>query len=432
MPFLFLLLVCFTTLSASSDPGSSSFMSSSSENSHSILHDCRIRQGDHELHQYFPCGRFVWSPVFPDNEMGLSFLGELGWSNYRLSATFGAIPSKHHRYKISTEYLLQKTSFRFHVGKKEPWLDQVGVGGTYQYISRPEGFYQGIQLNAVYVNCFNNHVKRAECRLTQQNHSRRIAGASFVRADIGAILSPWCESLLIVSGGYAQAEYSRRIHSRLKEQGPSLRVEFAQEINSNWALTFEAEFTRPFNALEGQFTYSRCCTDGHFTLAFFAGQTWGKRGLQDITSGGIELGWSFGIDGLRSCCHPKEPLKTIPSCCEMQDLMVWCANPAIYMPQALAISESCSGPKSDPIPEDSIPKNKRYHIDLGKHFAGKGLTFSATGLPPHTKFNTHTGVLTGRNDAMEARTFHIDVKAKNSCSTSTRPFTLHYSHGGGG
>lgn len=423
MPLFLVLLLIVSSLSASSESSSSS--SDSSCSSSSLSDHCHLNKRQGSKEQFFPCARFIWSPVFPDNEVGIAFLGELGGNNFRLGATLGAIPSQNHRYKFSLEYLLQQTSFRFHAGRTLRWLDQVAVGGTYQYIAHDDTFFQGMQLNAVYADAFNCKVKDSECRLRQQNHRRRIAGAAYARGDVGAILAPWCESLVILSAGYAQAEYNRRIHSKKIEGGPSLRVEFAQALGCNWAFNLEANFERPFNLLEGQFTYSRCCETGHFTLAFFGGHTWGKGGLQNTTSGGIELGWSFGIDGLCKCTDPHPKLKPIPSCCEMQDLMAWVSAPAVYMPQVLAVSESCIGPSSQPIP-DQFVRPGHYTIDLSRYFKEDNLKFSITGLPHGAKFNSRTGIVRGYNDGIGEERFQITVEGKGKCSSTTRTFTLVY------
>ena len=437
MPLFLFLIFCFSALGASTDSSASS--GASFESSSSIPFSssslpptpphCGSGKGKKTKEQFFPCARFIWSPVFPDNEKGVAFLGEVGGNNLRLGITYGAIPSSHHRYKLSGEYLVQKTSFRFDAGRAERWLHQAAAGATYQYIANCDQFFQGMQVNGVYADAFNLHVGQAECKERKQNHPRRIAGAWYARGDIGAIISPWCDSLVILSVGYAEAEYNRRIHPKKTEGGPSLRLEFAQALGNNWAFTLEGDFKRPFNALEGQFTFSRCCEGmGHFTLGLFASHTWGKGNLQNVTSAGVELGWSFGIDGLVPCCEDPCKRKTIPSCCEMQDLMAWVSAPAVYMPQVLAISESCTGPASDRIPSRVILSGENYTILLGQYFTGSGLTYSIQGLPPEATFNSHTGVLKGFNDGMGG-VFHIFVEAKTKCSSTKRAFTLIYEGG---
>lgn len=428
MPLFLLFLLCFSPLAAST-VFSDSWSSSSSDSSFSPSPHCNSRKGKKNKEQFFPCARFIWSPVFPDNEKGVSFLGEAGGNNLRLGVTFGAIPSPHHRYKLSGEYLVQKTSFRFDAGRAERWLHQAAAGVTYQYIANCDQFFQGLQINGVYADAFNLHVGQAECRERKQNHPRRIAGAWYARADIGAIIAPWCDALVILSAGFAEAEYNRRIHAKRSEAGPSFRFEFAQALGNNWAFTFEGDFQRPFNAIEGQFTYNRCCEVGHFTLGFFGSHTWGKGGLQNVTSAGVEVGWSFGIDGLRKCCEDPCLLKPIPSCCEMQDLMAWVAAPAVYMPQVLAVGESCTGPSSSPIPSKVIGPHKHFTLHLREYFSGSGLPLSIQGLPPGASFNPKTGVLKGFNDGMGDRIFHITVEAKTKCSTTKRSFTLIYERG---
>lgn len=406
MPLLILLLLCIANLGA--DP-------------------CKPNKEGKVKEQFFPYARFVWSPVFPDNEKGVSFLGEGGGKHIRLGLTFGSIPSVHHRYKFSGEYLMQKTMFHFHSGRAERWIQQGALGATYQYIANCTGFFQGMQVNGVYADCFKTHVKSGECHKNRQKHPRRIAGACYARGDVGAILSPWTDALLIVSGGFAQAEYNRRIESKKSEGGPSLRLEFAQALGNNWAFTFEADFQRPFNAIEGEFLFSRCCEVGHFTLGFFGSHAWGKGRLNNITSAGVELGWSFGIDGLQKCTeYDPCALKTIPNCCEMQDLIAWVSAPAVYMPQVLAVGESCTGPSSKDIPTQTVQGNSHYTLHFAKYFEGSNLKYSIQGLPQGAHFNSHTAVLKGFNDGIGAKSFPITIEAKNKCSNTERSFTLTY------
>lgn len=407
MPFLILFLFCFSGLSA--DP-------------------CHPSKNGRTKEQFFPCARFVWSPVFPDNEKGVSFLGEGGGNHVRLGVTFGAIPSPHHRYKFSGEYLMQKTQFHFHTGRGERWVEQGAIGGTYQYIGDCEGFFQGLQLNAVYSDSFNTHVKTSECHKNRQKHPRRISGGSYVRGDIGAILHPWTDSLLILSGGFSHMDYHHRIESKRNEGGPSIRVEFAQALSDNWAFSFEGEFQKPFNVIEGEFLYSRCCEVGHFTLGVFALHSWGKgTGLHSVTSAGVEFGWSFGIDGLQKCteCDPCA-LKPIPSCSEMQDLIAWVSAPAVYMPQVIAIGESCAGPSSREIPDHTVKPESPFKLHLAKYFEGRDLSFSINELPHGVHFDPKTAVLKGFNDGLERKCFLITVEGKTKCSTTERSFKLFF------
>lgn len=393
-------------------------------------------------HNFFPCVRFVLTPVFLENDSAVSLLAEVGPRNYRLNGTYGFFSNEQHRFKFSGEYLAEKLQYKFESGKTRRWMHQLGLGGKYQYWFQCPGIIKGLQLHGVYSNSYNHKLGRVHCTSENLTLKRRIAGAWFYAVEGGVVLTPWECGTFVASISYDQVQYKRQHQSKHRVSGVGATFELTQKLAYDYTLVARAEFKRPFNYLEALLSWNHQCGCGDLTLGIFGSHTWGKSRLPSATSAGIELGFNFGVTGLNCgtspCCDPcgvscYDPCA--PVCCDRGDLAAWVASPAVYMPIVLAIADektrrNCVTPgvSSTGIPNQVIQPGQTFAIQTASAFNANGnvLTFSATGLPAGATIDPNTGVITGRNPGIGESVSTVTVTATSACGSASQTFILTY------
>lgn len=381
---------------------------------------------------FFPAVRFVWTPVFPDNCQGVSFLVEAGGNNYRLGGTYGYVDGGAHRFKISGEWLAQNFRYSFKEGHSaNQWVQQSAGGAVYQYWFASNQYLEAVQIKGTFANSTTEHAKRREQDCGHGVVNRRIPGAGYISLEIGGVIEPWNNALLTLGAGFSEVQYNRRIHSKETLSGGSASLEFTQIFAKDWSIRLLAELKKPYNSLEGAVGHSCCFANGDLFIGLFGGHTWGKGGLRDSSRAGLEVDWSFGITGLCNCLD-KPNACSAPLCCDSGDLTAWVSTPAVYMPTVLSVTESCRGPSSRTIPDLDVPAGQsfRYATASFFHDHGKHLTFSAKGLPDDATIDTNTGVITGFNPGHQQQTFSVTVKAKSKCTSAEQTFNLIYDQNG--
>lgn len=282
--------------------------------------------------------RFILTPIFVCDDAAISILGEAGPRNYRINGTWGTI-CDNSRFKIGGEYLTQNINYNFPDGHHKHWRQQFAFGAKYQYyLDCPEWCVQGVQVTGYYSHSHSHGLPDYVCnsgRITGPI-SRGVAGAWALGADVGVIIEPWCCAQLIASVGYDNVNYKRHQEGRKRVSGVGGALCFEQGLFWNLRAHIDAYFKRAYNALEAKLSWTRCLSCGELEIGIFGGHVWGKSRLPSTSNAGVELGFAFGVD---SCCQFVGIECNCDCCGEGNYLARWVRDPAVYMPQVLAISE---------------------------------------------------------------------------------------------
>jgi len=417
-------ILCFKLLEALPVPVTST---SSSDHDH---HGRKTRDN------FFPVGRLVLDPVFLCENAGFSLLMEGGPRSYRFNGTLGFICECRNRFKISAEHLTQRLHYDFETGKTHRWMHQFAIGGIYQYLVECPCLIEGVQLGLNYSNAPSKNLRDREFD-TGEFNLRRIAGSWSWMFEAGAIVTPWQCARVISSITYNQVHYRRKHQGGKRVSGLGYSLEFTQRFLRDFFLEFDYEYTQAYNNIGGALRWGTRFDCGDLGIGVFANHVFGKRRLPCSTTVGGELTFAFGIAGcnivpIGPCDYDQCDYN---SCCSYDacDLVAWISEPAVYMPQVLAISdeEICTPPTLSGVPDSfiSIAVNPgataEYPTALFFSSGDSVLTFSATGLPAGSFIDPVTGIVTLVNNVpFPGSSGTIFVTATDDCGSQTGSFAF--------
>ncbi|MGK5594225.1 MAG: Ig domain-containing protein [Parachlamydiaceae bacterium] len=378
-----------------------------------------------------PDFKFTLIPREVTESSAVSFLGEAGRRNFRFNGTFGFLLNQQNRFKVSGEYLQQKLGYRFSTGKANRWVRQFATGATFQH-----DFCHSILSSGEvsgYCSYAPSHYLSREIR-NGFIYSRRIAGSTAYGFEGGATFKLWPLAFLSVDASYDKVIYHRRFHSRKHVEGFGGSFAFHQQLFDHFGLNLRAEFKRPYNYFRASVNWCHPCFRG-LAIGIFGSHIRGKSRLPSNTMAGFELNYVFS-DFFNTGCF--EQVCQTKSYCS-QELACWVTNPAVYMPEVLAIAEevkrrvtTCNGgPASTPVPNFSFSTSGPYSIDLSPYFTatdGGPLTFLAEGLPSGSVIDPLTGLISGIAFA-SLTPFTVTVTAENTCGTTAQTFLITFCSG---
>jgi len=392
---------------------------------------------------FFPVARVVLTPVFLSQDAAFSFLGEGGPRSYRFNGTLGYIACEQHRFKVGGEYLGQRLKYRFRTGHEHHWVHQWATGGKYQYLFADDcccQWLKSFELSGYYARANSKELKLGEEHHhhhdsdSDRSEFRRIAGARSWGVEAGtSIDTTWNCGTLLLAIDYDNVDYrKKRFHHHDKEiSGVGGTIALHQPLWCNVELDFKYQYKRAYDYIEALFNWGTNFECGNLNLGVFVNHVFGKERLPCSTTVGGEIGFSFGIDNLfNNCCDP-----CATDCCfnDCNDLAAWVSEPAVYIPQVLAISdeERCFPPEliTGGIPDQFFPTiGDPVLINLNNFFRfpkGAKVTFEVSGLPPGIIFDPSTGIISGLVTDVNAgpgRT--ISVTASDGCGSTDTSFTL--------
>jgi hypothetical protein len=392
------------------------------------------RACDHRRSQskdnFLPFARLVLTPVFICDNSAVSLLGEAGGKIYRINGTYGTFFGDCQRLKIGGEFLGEKLKYNFSSGHVHRWMHQWAVGGKYQYLLDWDCFLEGIELSGLYSCAQSDTLCSAFCPIENATLFRRIAGASHWDVEGGLVLSPFECSHLTLTIGYDSAFYHRKFSQNKRVSGVSGTLWYNQRFMRCLVLDIKAEFRRAYNWLEGKLAWNDRFWGGDVSVGIFGGHVWGKEHLPDSSNVGGEIRYAWDVN---ECCPSFDPCEE--TCCYVcNDLADWISEPAVYIPQVLAIAEQsiCRGPISSLIilnGGDSFPFGQSFE-DISGFFNNRegnnpGLIFLSNNLPPGVTI-TSDGVLlvNNQNTSGEIQTFSATITASNGCGSTSQTVTI--------
>lgn len=403
---------------------------------------------------YFTVGSLSITPVFINNDTAFSLLVEAGSKSNRVNGTLGFISDQNNRFKVSAEYLSQDLHYEFKTGKVRKWMHQFAIGGKYQYyFDCPSYCFNGLELGFAYSNaankslspkCFSFGACEPGAGAPQSNFGvpeddctlfRKIAGAWSWDVEAGFLMSPWRCASFTPSLVYQQVTYSRHYQSKKRLSGVGFNLDFNQKLFRNFDLDIRYQFRQAYNDLRAAINWTKAYRCGVLGLGVYVDHVYGKRELPSSTTTGIELSFAFGVCGCelnKVCLEPND-------CCSpcvggFDDILGWVTDPAVYMPQVLAIvDEQICCPPSDDFPchfSFDTPPYYQY-IDLNDYYNVCDNSEIDYDVCIHRCDGDAIATFDSQHDRIDLELtdcyseFHVDVHAYNDCGCDDAEFNIY-------
>lgn len=362
-----------------------------------------------------------------------SFGVEGGPRQYRGNATLGWILAENHRIKFTGEYLWQKINYNFYSGIAQQWVNQGAVGAGYQYMLL-DGVINDLRLYGYYshapsigLSTFSGSFVNSNTTYTYIDQ-RRIAGSNAAGFSPGFALHPWYGAQAVISANYDNVRYNTKYISTRHYSGFGGTLDFKQALPGNLQMNLLAASRTAFNNYQAGLNWNKTVESGLLTLGIIGGYNKGKHTLPNTSVISFNVGYAFdqsmAIDDNDRDYKLASPLST------------WVAEPAVRMPQVLAIADERVTLTSF-TPASCVPPSFTGTIgnivggggnpitppfETASHFGGTNLVFSATNLPTaYVNIDSGTGIISG----FYASASNVIVTATNSCgSASSNPFNI--------
>lgn len=388
-----------------------------------------------------------------DNATAYSGAAEIGIKNFRLGGTVGRKIDGNQRFKVSIEYLWQNINYSFLTGNLNQWVSQVAAGGDYEYNFYDVDYMPQVDVSAYYSYAPDKSLGTRTGMFTTQGFTktfvdkRNIAGSYAWGGAPGVSLYFWPGAKAGVQINYDNVTYNTR-NGSIGAKGFGGTLALTQMVTDNIGIATSVGIRQPFNNYQVSVDWVNVPFFGSWELGLDGAYTAGKTTLPNT--------WNIGLSAnyfLDQRCY------TYPSQSEYagrkqndkgdykgeattrpvgDDFLAWTADPAVYMPQVLAISDevvtaTCS-PGGFPLFIAPFPNVEfatlTNSIPAAPHFSGKNLVFSvAVNTKPRIgnsiTINSSTGLITARGIRQAIK---VTVSARNTCGTvSSNQFTIVFS-----
>lgn len=325
------------------------------------------RHRHHTDNTFAPVIQLIATPCMLTKDTGISFLGELGTRNYRISSTIGGtlgglldemigqpFLSDQNRFKFGVEFLSQSLKYSFASGQNRRWVNQFSVGAGYQFEFSDcwtcYDWIKTVDFDISYTHGFSRSLKTLGCNAPDISATtqlyRHIAGGDNVHLNLGTTVTPWNTGALFIGADYDYTSYRRKYEHKKNSSGLGATVRLNQTITQNLALEALAEFRRPFNYYEGSISWFTPFNCGGLNIGAYVSYTHGRDRLPNNTTAGLSLEFSFDGGPLfvynRGTCYndyfTDESDAPGYGYCDSQ-LLAWIARPPVYTPTVLAITD---------------------------------------------------------------------------------------------
>ena len=377
--------------------------------------------------------------------------GEAGNKNFRIGGTLGWALTNNQLLKVSAEYLWQRITYAFFSGNSDQWVQQGALGAAYQYTFLDYIFLPQFDLSAYVSHAPSKTVDTVNGVFNNNGtpttfiDTRRIAGSNGAGVSPGIAIMPWQGGRISAALNYDSVRYDNKYVQNEDAKGWGGTVGFNQAITDNIGLGLSAAVRQPFNNYAANLSWANIpYLSGAWAFGVFGDYTIGKNTLPDT--------WNVGLSAdyfLDRRCGQAVPVnlkgeRNLKGEVALQPrndgLLGWTADPAVYMPQVLAIVDervttSCTaGPVSvtSGFP-NLIDLTTTQTINVASHFSGNNLIFSSSvngtikgSISPSTVVTTTPGGILTIIPAFEAipQDFFVTVTAANSCGIASTTFEV--------
>lgn len=373
-----------------------------------------------------------------------SLAGEAGLKNFRVGGTVGWQFAENQRLKLSAEYLWQKITYSFFTGNTDEWVQQGAIGGLYQYRFCYDCWDPTFDLRAFYSHAPSKRLSTASGFLTTGgvlqpiSSRRRIAGSDGAGIAPGVTIRPWCGTNFGLDLNYDNVRYDNHNHSNQDAVGFGGTARLSQVLMENLILNASAAIRQPFNSYEASVNWANISFYGLWSVGLAGDYTAGKHTLPSTWNVAV-IGNYFVDQTCDSACQRRAACQfTKVSCDPPGDFLTWASDPAVYLPQVLAIPDEdivCSAPPPVAISTltlDDVTGTSTINTSVA-FTPGSGLTYSIVAITPTPSpgqtvtINSTTGVVTAVNGAGTTNTVVVTIGARNICgATTTTTLTVNF------
>lgn len=374
------------------------------------------------------------SPKFAYN-----LLGEGGAYHLRANGTVGFALYDYNRFKITTEYLAQDITYAFFSGNSQQWVHQTAVGAGYQHDINmrfsPQfdvsGYYSYAPsktlsiVSGLYVNPMGAPINFID--------NRRIAGSAASGGEAGFSLHPWLSAKTGIYLNYDRVDYDQS-YSAINQDAIGLggTAFYNQDLTDHVTLGLMGAVRQPFNNYRINLNWNDPLYKGHWTFGAFGEYNEGKNTLPNTWNAGISVNYS---EDNSLTITKKEFANKKTSENLNHTLTKWVNDPAVRMPQVLAIGDEVKQNNNrstlcapaaliSPFVSPMLFPSGNVEIDTASHFNGSNLVFVLISAPSGININSTTGLITGFNDAVSPPGFLTIVRAFNECGSAQGEFNI--------
>ncbi len=382
-----------------------------------------------------------------NNSTAYSLAGEAGIKNFRVGGTIGFKLAENQLFKISAEYLWQKITYAFFSGDTNQWVNQGAVGAAYQYEFVDNSYKPQLGISGYFshapsktLNDITGTYVNSQGFVTSFVDSRRIAGSNAAGVSPGISIAPWNGGRVGAEINYDNVRYDTRNAPNEDAKGLGGTLKLNQALTDNIDLGASAAVRQPFNNYAANLDWNHVPFYGDWTLGLFGDYTVGKNTLPNTWNLGLSA--NYFLDQRCPVMIPANLKGEADLKAEMvsqpinDNLLAWTADPAVYMPQVLAIvdervTNTCTADVRlvSPIPDQGTFRGDGS-FSVASNFSGSNITYSLTTVPvsPDADGNAVTidsaGVIHVTTAVDSTETFTVTVTASNGCSSASSRFTI--------
>lgn len=393
-----------------------------------------------------------------NTDMAYSIAGEASPKNLRVGGTMGWLLSPYQRVKISAEYLWQDITYSFFSGDTNQWVNQGAIGAAYQYDFGCE-FSPQFDLKAYASHANNKSLStttqsfiNADGSVTTYVVDRHIAGSNAAGIAPGFTFVPWFGSNFSILLNYDWLRYDKSFSDDETVSGLGGTAIYNQALTKRIGFGLGAEVRRPFNNYTANLNYTTLPDNGNWVISIFGNYLDGKQSLPNTWNLGLNANYLLDNQPCAAAVlnHHRDLKGEVAVPIVRNNLVAWTADPAVYMPQVLAVPEQkvnnlCNtltpivllSPLPDFIGPNFIGDLDQHVFNSPTHFSGTGVTYSLTGtvvfsapvnpIPASSVFfiDSQTGAITlPANTIISDTEYELTITASNGCTSTTGVFLV--------
>lgn len=376
-----------------------------------------------------------------NNYTAYSVLGEAGLKNFRVGGTLGWKLEQNQYFKVSAEYLWQDITYNFFAGNTDQWVQQGAIGAGYLYEFNGYCYDPHFDLNAYLSHAPSKSLStvfgtfRKAGVVTSFKDQRHIAGSNGAGIVPTVSIAPWQGARAGLGLNYDNVRYNKNFPANEDAKGLGGTFTFNQIVTQDVDFGLSAAVRQPFNNYAAGINFTNVPYFGRWVLGVDGEYTAGKNTLPNTWNVGLSASYTldqrceavpvykngYYKDSVR---YKDQPIG--------DDLVGYTSDPAVYMPQVLAIPDEGfvdPAPECSPVPTltgvaipaiDNEVIGSTVTVDAKPSFSpGSGLTYSITPSAPLSGGNTltidpNTGIISAFNGG-GTDTITATVTAKNKC-----------------
>lgn len=367
-----------------------------------------------------------------------SLLGEAGAKNYRVGGTVAWRIDPDSRIKLSGEYLWQKITYSFFSGNTDQWVQQGALGLDYEYIFANLRLKPSASIDAWLSQARSKPLSNVAGTFVNSagmtegfTDIRRIAGSHARGIGPGVAISPWWGSRIGAELDYDQVRYDTQNTNDVTASGLGGTINISQALTDNISLNLSGSDIKIYNNYAASLNWSNLQFYGSWSFGVFGDYTKGKNQLPNTYDVGLSAEYYLENAVAAPVSLKGENLKgEVPAAAPADDFLAWTSNPAVYMPQVLAIADGrlvCAA-GTGPMLISAIPDDTDTEVDtfnITSHFSGDNLTYSLVSTTPALSGDDTITVSPGGVVSFDVSTqYTVTVMAANACGSVKTSFVV--------